>query len=103
MGRGGPHPATGPARTAVLRHPLPAALAAVPLLLCAAPAAAAPADAPPRYAALGDSYAAGVGAGAGREWITGIVLPRLRESFHPMPEGQSLGYLPAVTAATGPR
>ncbi|MER6397387.1 SGNH/GDSL hydrolase family protein [Kitasatospora sp. NPDC001603] len=45
----------------------------------------------------------GVCAGAGREWITGIVLPRLWESFHPTPEGQSLGYLPAVTAATGPR
>ncbi|MEV7780376.1 SGNH/GDSL hydrolase family protein [Kitasatospora sp. NPDC088351] len=45
----------------------------------------------------------GVCAGAGREWITGIVLTRLWESFHPTSEGQSLGYLPAVTAATGPR
>ncbi|MFG3052789.1 SGNH/GDSL hydrolase family protein [Kitasatospora sp. NPDC048239] len=40
---------------------------------------------------------------AGREWITGIVLPRLWESFHPTADGQSLGYLPAVTAAAGPR
>ncbi|MGV9270597.1 SGNH/GDSL hydrolase family protein [Kitasatospora sp. NPDC003701] len=45
----------------------------------------------------------GVCAGAGQEWITGITLPRLWESFHPTPDGQSLGYLPAVTAATGPR
>ncbi|MEU8516205.1 SGNH/GDSL hydrolase family protein [Kitasatospora sp. NPDC048722] len=46
--------------------PLPrpvAALAAVPLL-CAALAAPAAADPAPRYAALGDSYAAGVAAGS---------------------------------------
>ncbi|MGW6914909.1 SGNH/GDSL hydrolase family protein [Kitasatospora sp. NPDC054939] len=45
----------------------------------------------------------GVCSPAGQEWITGIVLGRLWESFHPTAEGQSLGYLPAVTSAAGPR
>ncbi|MEV4614773.1 SGNH/GDSL hydrolase family protein [Kitasatospora sp. NPDC049258] len=44
-----------------MRHRLLAALVAAPLLLIATPAAAAPQD---TYAALGDSYAAGVAAGA---------------------------------------
>ncbi|WP_405010532.1 SGNH/GDSL hydrolase family protein [Kitasatospora sp. NBC_01539] len=43
-----------------MRPKLLAALTAVPLMLSAAPASAAPAA---RYAALGDSFAAGVGAG----------------------------------------
>jgi len=41
----------------------------------------------------------GVCAGGDREWITRIVLTPLWESFHPTADGQSLGYLPAVTAA----
>lgn len=45
----------------------------------------------------------GVCAPAGQEWINGIVLSRLWESFHPTSDGQALGYLPAVTAAAGPR
>ncbi|WP_268267532.1 hypothetical protein [Streptomyces kaniharaensis] len=38
-------------------------------------------------------------AGGGQEWINGIVLSRLRESFHPTAAGQARGYLPAVAGA----
>ncbi|MFI6446894.1 SGNH/GDSL hydrolase family protein [Kitasatospora sp. NPDC050543] len=38
----------------------------------------------------------GVCSGPGQEWITGIVIPRLWESFHPTADGQARGYLPAV-------
>lgn len=39
----------------------------------------------------------GVCAEHGDEWITGLVLLNLWESFHPTADGQARGYLPAVT------
>ncbi|MFE9421443.1 SGNH/GDSL hydrolase family protein [Kitasatospora sp. NPDC006697] len=41
----------------------------------------------------------GVCAGQAGEWINGIVLGTLWESFHPTAEGQSHGYLPVVSDA----
>ncbi|GAB2691982.1 SGNH/GDSL hydrolase family protein [Kitasatospora kifunensis] len=43
----------------------------------------------------------GVCAPAGAEWITGIVLLNLQESFHPTVDGQAHGYLPVVADALG--
>ncbi|MFF7635385.1 SGNH/GDSL hydrolase family protein [Kitasatospora sp. NPDC008050] len=43
----------------------------------------------------------GVCAPGGSEWITGIVLLHLWESFHPTADGQAHGYLPAVANALG--
>ncbi|MBV6700935.1 SGNH/GDSL hydrolase family protein [Kitasatospora aureofaciens] len=40
----------------------------------------------------------GACAGGGEEWINGIVLARLWESFHPTADGQARGYLPAVAS-----
>ncbi|WP_433254005.1 SGNH/GDSL hydrolase family protein [Streptosporangium sp. CA-135522] len=39
--------------------------------------------------------------GVGREWITRIVPANTWQSYHPNRRGQSLGYLPALTAAIG--
>ncbi|GAA1263370.1 SGNH family lipase [Kitasatospora nipponensis] len=44
----------------------------------------------------------GVCAPAGQEWINGIVLHDLGESFHPTADGQSRGYLPTVARALAP-
>ncbi|MCX4750141.1 SGNH/GDSL hydrolase family protein [Kitasatospora sp. NBC_01287] len=43
----------------------------------------------------------GVCAAHGTEWITGLVLLDLWESFHPTADGQSQGYLPPVAQALG--
>ncbi|MFI9274177.1 SGNH/GDSL hydrolase family protein [Kitasatospora sp. NPDC052896] len=47
----------------------------------------------------GDFAGHGLCAPRGSEWITGIVLSKPWESFHPTAEGQARGYLPAVARA----